>query len=152
MVLKYPLDYMTIFWNSSLSNGLQGDISHCSSQTPRAPRTHMRIPGRPWQHPGHRRLRCTVNEMMMRSANWNTMRCRCNAVNFLQNHHKIHPMARPLGRDMGCLLCVQILIYILRQSPQWCVQYNVTLDHIITAPDCRKISIYHISAENTMYI
>ena len=34
----------------------------------------------------------------------NTVRCRYNAVNFLPNPHKRHPIARPWGRDMGCLL------------------------------------------------
>ena len=32
-----------------------------------------------------------------------TVRCRYNAVNFLINIHKRHPIARPLGRGMGCL-------------------------------------------------
>ena len=30
-----------------------------------------------------------------------TMRYLYNAVNFLQNPHKIHPIARPLGRAVG---------------------------------------------------
>ena len=30
-------------------------------------------------------------------------------------------------RDMGCLLCVETLIYILPQTLQWYVQYNVIL-------------------------
>ena len=34
----------------------------------------------------------------------NTVRCLYNAVNFLQNPHNRHPIARPWGRDMGCLL------------------------------------------------
>ena len=44
-----------------------------------------------------------------------------NAVHFLQNHHKRHPIARPLGRVMGCLLWDHTYIHILPQSPQWCV-------------------------------
>ena len=39
-------------------------------------------------------------------------------VNFLKNPHNRHPIARPLGRDMECLLCSQTLIYILPQSVQ----------------------------------
>ena len=35
-----------------------------------------------------------------------TVQCHYNAVDFLQNYHKRHPIARPLGRDMGCLLWV----------------------------------------------
>ena len=31
-----------------------------------------------------------------------TVRCRFNAVNFLQNSHNTHPIARQLGRSMGC--------------------------------------------------
>ena len=35
---------------------------------------------------------------------------------------------------MGCLLCIQSLIYILLQSPQWCIQHRVILDRVVTAP------------------
>ena len=59
-----------------------------------------------------------------------------NVVNFLQNLHKRQPIARPLGRVMGCLSWVQTLIYILTQSRQWYVQYNVILGCIIMALDC----------------
>ena len=38
-----------------------------------------------------------------------TVRCRYNAVSFLPNTHKIHPIARPSGRGMGCILWVQTL-------------------------------------------
>ena len=33
-----------------------------------------------------------------------TVQCRYNAVNFLENPHNRHPIARPWGRGMGCLL------------------------------------------------
>ena len=33
-----------------------------------------------------------------------TVLCRYYAVNFLQNIHRRHPIARPWGRGMGCLL------------------------------------------------
>ena len=33
-----------------------------------------------------------------------TARCRYNAVNFLENSHNRHPISRPLGWDMACLL------------------------------------------------
>ena len=39
-----------------------------------------------------------------------------NAVNFLENTHIEHPMARPLGPTRGCLLCVLFLIQILSRS------------------------------------
>ena len=35
---------------------------------------------------------------------WNPVWWRYNAVSFLQNPHKSHPIARPWGRGMGCLL------------------------------------------------
>ena len=38
----------------------------------------------------------------------NAVRCRYNAVNFFT---KRHPIARPLGRGIGCLLWIQHLIY-----------------------------------------
>ena len=37
---------------------------------------------------------------------------------------------------MRCLLWVQPLIDILPHFLQWCVQYHVILDHVITALDC----------------
>ena len=66
----------------------------------------------------------------------NTVRCRYNAVNFLQNNHNRHPIARPWGRDMGCLLWVQALIYILSQSLHYCVHYDIIFDRVITALHC----------------
>ena len=65
-----------------------------------------------------------------------TVQCRYNAVSFLRIPYKRHPIICWLGWGMGCLLWVQILIDILLQSLQWCIQYNVILDHVITAPDC----------------
>ena len=44
-----------------------------------------------------------------------TVRCRYNAVNFLTNIHERHPIARPLGPAMVCLLWIQHLIDILPQ-------------------------------------
>ena len=35
------------------------------------------------------------------------MWCRYDLINFLQNIHERHPIARPSGQDMGCLLWVQ---------------------------------------------
>ena len=46
---------------------------------------------------------------------WHTVRCRYNMVNFLTNTHKIHPIVRPLGRGMWCLLWIQHVIDILPQ-------------------------------------
>ena len=52
------------------------------------------------------------------------------------------PIARPSGRDMGCLLWGQHLIDILPHFLQWRVQYHVILDCIITSLDCNSISIW----------
>ena len=64
------------------------------------------------------------------------MRCRYNAVNFLKNINKRHPIARPLGRGMGCLLWIQDLIDILPQFLQLLMQYLTTLHRVITALYC----------------
>ena len=54
----------------------------------------------------------------------NTTLCRYNAVNFLppSPSHKIHPIARPFGPGMECILWIQTLIYTLPQSLKWCIQ------------------------------
>ena len=41
----------------------------------------------------------------------NTLQCHYNAINFLQNIHKSHPIACPIGRGMACLLWVQPMIF-----------------------------------------
>ena len=70
------------------------------------------------------------------------MRCRYNTVNFLPNPHKIHPIARPLGRGLVCDLCVDTLIYILLQSAQCGKRYRVIFDRVITTLDCIYMYIY----------
>ena len=82
--------------------------------------------------PGHT-LQCTV-------------RFRYNVVNFIKIEHKGHPIVRPLGRGMGCLLWIQSLIYFLPQSYHCCVQYYSILDPVITALDCitRILQVVHI--------
>ena len=65
-----------------------------------------------------------------------TVWCPYNPVNFLQNQHKIHPIAHPLGWGMGCILWIPTLIHILSQSLQRWTQYCVILDRVITALDC----------------
>ena len=57
--------------------------------------------------------------------NWNTVLCHYNTVNFHQNHHNRHPIACPLGQDMGSLLWVQALIYVLPLSLKSCMEYHV---------------------------
>ena len=70
------------------------------------------------------------------------MWCRYNAVNFLTNIHKRHPIARPLGRGMGRLLWIQHLIDVLTQLLKLFMWYLTILDRVITALDCTYIYIY----------
>ena len=65
-----------------------------------------------------------------------TVQCLYNMVNFLQNLHERHPIARPSGPAMGCIFWAQPLIDILPKFLQWCVQYHVILYWIITTLDC----------------
>ena len=65
-----------------------------------------------------------------------TVRCRYNALNFLTNIHKKHPIARPLGRGMGCILWIQHLINILPRFLWLLIQYLTILDRVITVLDC----------------
>ena len=71
----------------------------------------------------------------------NTVRCRYYAVDFLQNLHKRNPVARPSGWAMGCTLWIQILIHILLQTLQWCIQYHAIFDRVITGT-----RLYHVDA------
>ena len=58
---------------------------------------------------------------MKRVRLFNTVRCRYNAVNFLQNIHGRHPIARPSGRGMDCLLGFSLwLIFCLRSCNGMC--------------------------------
>ena len=64
------------------------------------------------------------------------MRCRYNVVNFVENPHKRHPIPRPNGRGMGCLLWVHTLVYIKSRELRQYMQHRVILDRVITALDC----------------
>ena len=64
------------------------------------------------------------------------MRSRYNAVSFLHDIYNRHPIARPWGRDMWCLLWAQAFITILSQLLQWCMHHRVLLHRVITALDC----------------
>ena len=64
------------------------------------------------------------------------LRCRYNAVNFLQNYHNRHPIARPWGRGMGGLLWVWNLIYFLLLQLQCPMYYRDKLDRVIMALHC----------------
>ena len=54
---------------------------------------------------------------------------------FFQDHHKIHPIARPLAQAKGCLLWVQTFIWLILEPRQWCVHCHTILYRIITVPD-----------------
>ena len=81
----------------------------------------------------------------------NTMRCRYSAVCFLKNPHERHPIARPLGRAIGCLLWLPTLIHILLRSVQRCLQYHVMLDCVITTFHCIYHLFCHISIVSCFY-
>ena len=65
-----------------------------------------------------------------------TVRCHYNTVNYLKNILKRHPIPRPLGRGMGCLLWIQHLFGILPEFLQSFMQYLTILDRVITALNC----------------
>ena len=70
------------------------------------------------------------------------VRCLYHAANFLQNSHKRHSIAHPLGRDMECLLCVETLfIFRLNNS-------ITTLVRVISAPDCNPFRNFNSGWEN----
>ena len=75
-------------------------------------------------------------------------------VYFHQNHHNRHPIARPSGRGMGCLLWVQALIYVLPLSLKCCMHYRAILYRVITAIHCNwglnklNISRRHFQMQN----
>ena len=83
---------------------------------------------------------CTLWHVLNSAYIQYTVRCRYNAVNFITNIHKRHPMARPLGRGMGCLLWIQHLIDIMSQFLQLLMQNLTILDRVITALDCTSKS------------
>ena len=57
------------------------------------------------------------------------------SVFFLKSSHR-HPISRPWGRNMGCLLWIQISIH--GQLLDFCMAYTVVWDRYITALDCIK--------------
>ena len=83
-----------------------------------------------------------------------TVRCHYNAVNFLTNIQKRHPISRPLGRSMGVFCGSNIwLIFYLSMgvfcgSNIWLIfylsflqlfmQYLIILNRVITVLDCMK--------------
>ena len=64
------------------------------------------------------------------------VRCRYNAVTFLQNTYNRHPIARLLGRGMGRLLWVQSMIEVLLLSSKCRMWYRDKLDRVITVLNC----------------
>ena len=60
---------------------------------------------------------------LSRGVNVHTVRCRYNVVKFLPKPHKRHPISRPWGRGMGCLLWVQPLIRFC--SSRCCAAYDI---------------------------
>ena len=81
-----------------------------------------------------------------------TVRCRYNAVNFITNIHKRHPMARPLGRGMGCLLWIQHLIDIMSQFLQLLMQNLAILDRVLTALDLLITCLSRSSCKKSPFV
>ena len=73
-----------------------------------------------------------------------TVRCCYNAVNFLQNHHKRHPIARPLGRDMGCLLWINTDIYSAPVTEVMCAICYIGPHHNGTPLYSLSLKLSHI--------
>ena len=71
-----------------------------------------------------------------------TVRCRYNAVLFFQIIQKRHPISRPLGRGMGCILWIHHLIYILSEFLLSFMQYLTIWDRVITALHCISYGTY----------
>ena len=61
-----------------------------------------------------------------------TTQCYCNMLNFLPNFHNRHPIAQSWEQGMGWLSWEWTLIYVLRQSPQWCMQCKVIFNDLMT--------------------
>ena len=78
----------------------------------------------------------TASDVILRVwVNWlnaDAVRCRYNAVDFITNIHKRHPMARPLGRGMGCPLWIQHPIDNISQFLQLLMQNLTILDRVKT--------------------
>ena len=70
----------------------------------------------------------------------------CNTVNILQITHNRHPIARPWGRAMGCLLWVQSLFYVLPLSQHYCIQYIAMFDCVTTPLYCTLWNMTVITA------
>ena len=117
---------------------------------------HGNLNSSPWKKRTH--LSCTANNMiaddlapclarasaaMILSLFFpNTVRRHYNTINFLKNPHNRHPISRPLGQIVGCLLWKQALIYryVIFKPLQRGIKYLVNLDRVITATDCIPIS------------
>ena len=65
---------------------------------------------------------------------------------FIKNIRKMHPIDRPSGRGMGCLLWIMHLIDSLPQFPQLFMQYLTILDHVITGLYRDQKPVRNISA------
>ena len=74
--------------------------------------------------------------MVVKVTDLYTVRCHCNMVNFIKDIHKRYLIAPQLALGMVCLLWIQHQIDILPQILQWCVQYLVILDRVLTVLDC----------------
>ena len=59
-----------------------------------------------------------------------------NAVMWQHSPHIRHPIACPSGQDMGSVLWIWSLTYIVPKFLQWWMQYHIILGCLIKALDC----------------
>ena len=86
-----------------------------------------------------------------------TVRCRYNALNFLTNIHKKRPIARPLGRGMGCFCdpasdwysaSVPVIFYVIsynvgpRYNGTQLYLFQISFDLVVCSLHQHNISIY----------
>ena len=78
---------------------------------------------------------CTTGGLLC-AARQCTVRCRYNAVDFLQNLHKRHPTARLLGRDTGffCGFKFLFIFYFTATAMMFSISYYIALRYNDT--DC----------------
>ena len=65
----------------------------------------------------------------------NSVRCRYNAVHFLQRSNNKYPIASPWRQDIFRMSFVLIKSYRYCTSMQCCM-HHILLDRVITVPDC----------------
>ena len=63
--------------------------------------------------------------------------CRYKAGYYHENSHNRRPVARPSGRDMGCLFWKQVLIYLMPQSLKCCMERHMVVFQLLSSASLR---------------